>query len=145
VLASFDLLLLKNTHGETEDNLFLTRSFIVNKLPLILQSLSSMSLMPLNIAFCISQAMSRVNPATTNREEFLQSCASHGLMTEQNVEQIVGGKASSEPLSKAQKTILLQQCRAGSQQPEALVARLGDLDGNVSAYAEAIADVRLFD
>lgn len=145
MLASFDLILLKITQGETEDNLFLIRSFIINKLPLILQSLSSLSLMPLNIAFCISQAMSRVNPATTNREEFLQSCASHGLMTEQNVEQIVGGKASSQPLSKAQKTVLLQQCRAGSQQPEALVARLGDLDGNVSAYAEALADVRLLD
>jgi len=100
--------------------------------------------MPLNTAFCISQAMNRVNPATTNREELLQSCALHGLITVQNVEQIIGGKASSQPFSKAQKTLLLQQYRAGSQQPEALVARLGDLDGNVCAYAEALADVRLF-
>lgn len=85
--------------------------------------------------------MSRVSPAATNREDFLQSCALHGLMTEQNVEQVVGGRPPVQSHSKAQKVVLLQQYQAGSQQPEALVARLGDLDGNVGAYAEALVEV----
>ena len=98
--------------------------------------------MPLNAAYDIFQAMNRVKLSITNREEFLQSCVLHSLITEQNVDDILGEKSMTLPRSKAHKTELLQQYQAGSQQAAALIARLEDLDGNAAAYAESLSEVR---
>jgi signal-transduction protein with cAMP-binding, CBS, and nucleotidyltransferase domain len=97
-------------------------------------------MIPIAMPMLISQALGRVPTETVERDTFLLACAVHGLITADNIEQFTGTKPVYVP-AKAHKSNLLQQIQAGTQKIEASVSRLLDMDGNVSAYTEAIVDV----
>jgi mediator of RNA polymerase II transcription subunit 5 len=142
VLASFDLYELHISRANSEDITFLTQSFIVNKLPLLLTSLSSVAISTDPMPVLISKALGRVPVNTPQRDAFLLACAVHGLITAENIEEFTGAKPSHVP-TKVHKASLAQKYQADTLRVEASISKLQDMDGNVSAHAEAIADVSI--
>jgi mediator of RNA polymerase II transcription subunit 5 len=143
VLASFDLLVLQANRGDSEDHAYAARSFIVNKLPLLLSSVSLVAIVPLNVPLVVQEALGRVENTVPQRTAFLTASVLHHLITEDDVERITGIRVPAHHgLAPASHANLLQQYKANSQMIDKFIAALESLDGNAAAYAETIVDVR---
>ena len=142
----------------------LLRSFLINKVPLLLCQLCPPEFPGSSPEFCITQALSQVdtslfptaslmfdetrnnNPYTESaREEFCGACVLHGLVERENVERILGEVSMSyeTSLEKYFKEKLVQDCLADPEKIHSFVRELDKMDGNVGAVCQALVEVRL--
>ena len=79
------------------------------------------------------------------RQEFLFSCALHGLITEDGTERLLGENPMQtvSPNGKHVRENLINQYNADSQHLEHLVVELEAMDGNAATVAQAITEVTL--
>ncbi|TAQ91392.1 hypothetical protein B7494_g372 [Chlorociboria aeruginascens] len=162
ILASFDILANATFRNEGAQTITLLRSFLINKLPLLLVTLSSSLFPPLTSEYCITDALSRVDTnafptlaslfdeAGSNnmfsdsvRQDFCFACCLHGLIAESSIERLLEDiPMQSLPTSgRNVKEDLVQQCLADSEKAEGLIDELEHMDGNVGAVSQAITEV----
>lgn len=161
-MASFDLLANAVFRNEGPRDAQLLRSFLINKVPLILAQLCPPGFSTPSAEFCITQALPHVdtsvfptaslmfdesrnnNPYTESvREEFCSACALHGLIEREHVERILGESSMSyEPSQeKYSKEKLVQSCLSDPDKIQALIRDMDKMDGNVGAVCQALVEV----
>jgi mediator of RNA polymerase II transcription subunit 5 len=159
ILSSFDLLSCAMTRKEPSSTLFVLKSFLINKVPIILTTLSASMFPPDSTEVCVGQAMAQVDkelfPSMAIggksilqdlREEFLFSCVLHSLLRAENVQGLLGEPPLSsppDPMSRYTKEGLVDQCTNDSEKAVQLVDELEKLDGNGGAISLALAEVCL--
>lgn len=163
IVSSFDVLANAMYRSETAESMKILRSFLVNKLPMFLSSYVGMLFEPLSAEFCISQALSRLDPTafpsvsqigdllgssgtlSEAKQEFLFACALHHLLPESSIEVLLGDvPMQSLPAGgRYTRDNLVSQCTSNSSRIEELVAELDNLEGNAGEIALAIVQVRL--
>ncbi|KAL7797476.1 mediator complex, subunit Med5 [Trichoderma ceciliae] len=162
ILASFDLLANAVFRNEGPRDAHLLRSFLTNKVPLILAQLCPPGFSTPSAEFCITKALSQVdtsvfptaslmfdesrnnNPYTESvREEFCSACALHGLIEREHVERILGENSMSyEPSQeKYSKEKLVQNCLSDPDKIQALIRDMDKMDGNVGAVCQALVEL----
>lgn len=162
IVASFDVLANAVFRNEGLKDAHLLRSFVVNKLPLLLCQLCHPEFSAASAEDCITEALNRVdtsvfptaslmfdesrnnNPYTESvREEFCAACALHGLIERDHVDRILGETSMSyDPsLEKASRDKLVQDCLSDSGKIQNIISQLERVDGNVGAVAHAIVEV----
>jgi mediator of RNA polymerase II transcription subunit 5 len=160
VTAAFDILANAMYRSEPVQTLFCLKSFLVNKVPLLLLQLSSF-IYPMTLELCITQALGHVDPnafpafsqgfddmmGNNNsladvRQEFLNACALHGLILAGAVERLLGeAPMQGPPETKYDKRTLLDQCKNNFDKVSLYIDELENLDGNAGAIVGAIAEV----
>ncbi|UKZ83590.1 hypothetical protein TrVFT333_011399 [Trichoderma virens FT-333] len=161
ILASFDLLANAVFRNEGPRDAHLLRSFLINKVPLILGQICPPGFAT-SAEFCITEALSQVdtsvfptaslmfdesrnnNPYTESvREEFCSACALHGLIEREHVERILGESSMSyEPSQeKYSKEKLVQSCLSDPDKIQALIRDMDKMDGNVGAVCQALVEL----
>jgi mediator of RNA polymerase II transcription subunit 5 len=157
IISSFDLLSCAMTRKDNSATLFVLKSFLINKVPILLTTLSRSMFGPDHCSVCIGQAMSHVDKdvfpsmalgassiVQDVREEFLFSCVLHSLLRSDNVQSLLGESLLSsppDPSSRYTKEGLIEQCGKDSDRAVQLVDELEKLDGNGGAISIAIAEV----
>ncbi|KAG9232137.1 mediator complex, subunit Med5 [Amylocarpus encephaloides] len=162
ILASFDILADATSRNERPSTTTLFRSFLINKIPLLLSTLSTTLFPPLTSEYCITGALNRVDtnafPTLSNmfdestsnnmfsdsvRQDFCFACCLHGLIEESSIETLLGDvPMQSLPAGgRYQKQDLVQQCMSDPQRAEGLIEELEGMDGNVGAASQAITEV----
>lgn len=161
IVASFDVLSNAAFRNEHRQTLLLLRSFLINKVPLLLTELSTSMFPPLTPEFCVAQALTHVDPqafpsfssmfdVSTDsgilsevRQEFLFACCLHNLIPVTSIEPLLG-----EPPIQAlptggrySKGLLVNQCINDPGKIELLLGEIESMDGNVGAVVEAITEV----
>ncbi|KAM5342665.1 hypothetical protein ACJ41O_013631 [Fusarium nematophilum] len=162
ILASFDILANAVFRNEGQKDAHLLRSYLINKVPLLLYQHCARAFPATSAEFCITEALSHVdtslfptaslmfdesrhnNPYTESvREEFCAACVLHGLVRREHVERILGEiSLSDEPsLQKYSKEKLVQDCLSDTDRIQTLVRELDKMDGNVGAVCQALIEV----
>lgn len=157
IVSSFDLLSCAMTRKDSSATLFVLKSFLINKVPLLLTTLSASMFGADHCSVCISQAMAHIDKdvfpsmalgvngiVQDVREEFLFSCVLHSLLRSDNVQSLLGESLLSsppDPSSRYTKEVLVDQCGSDSDRAIQLVDELEKLDGNGGAISLAIAEV----
>ncbi|KAF4977806.1 hypothetical protein FZEAL_5713 [Fusarium zealandicum] len=162
IQASFDILANAVFRNEGQKDAHLLRSYLINKLPLLLYQLCPPEFAGTSAEFCITEALRNVdtslfptaslmfdesrnnNPYTESvREEFCAACVLHGLVQREHVERILGEiSLSYEPsLQKYSKEKLVQGCLSDTEKTQGLVRELDKMDGNVGAVCQALIEV----
>lgn len=167
ILASFDILANAVFRHDGEKDAHLLRSYLINKVPLLLGQLCPRGFSNISAEFCITEALNQVDTTMfptaslmfdesreTNqytesvREEFCAACALHGLVEREHVDRILGEVSMSyEPsLEKYSTDKLVQNCLSDPDRIQGLIRELDKMDGNVGAVARALVEVssRLF-
>ena len=162
VLAAFDTLAttMNPLHPAAPHQTFLVRSFILNKIPLILTRI----FVPQDtLNAVLSQVLSRIDPSILSntpgnpfggngdmyslpadiRQEFLFALALHGLIEEAAIQGILGelpmmtlpasGRYNSEDL--------VSQCHHDPDRVERLLEEIESLEGNAGAIALAVVEI----
>lgn len=162
VTASFDILANAMYRNEPSQAMFSLKSFLVNKIPLLLTQLSA-SIFPMTPEMCITQALSHVDPSafpsfsqgfddmlgSSNslsevRQDFLNSCALHGLIPASAVERLLGETPmQGPPETKYSGQVLFEQCKRNFEKVGSLIDELENLDGNAGAIVRALTEVTL--
>jgi mediator of RNA polymerase II transcription subunit 5 len=148
--------------NENSQNTLLLRSFLINKVPLLLAALSASAFPPINPEFCITEALSQVDTnafptlssmfdetSTGNlfsdsvRQDFCFACCLHGLLAEESIERLLGDITMQTLPAEGRytKEDLVQQCLADPERVEGLLEELENMDGNVGAVSQAITEV----
>ncbi|KAK3956089.1 mediator complex, subunit Med5 [Pseudoneurospora amorphoporcata] len=164
ILASFDVLANAVFRYEGSKTGHLLKSFVVNKVPLILGNFaaSSTHMYPFDAEFCISQALGQVDtsvfPTLSNmfdmsntsssfqdsvRQDFCFACQLHGLLSSSAIETLLG-EITYQTLpdeGRYVKETLVQACLEDSQRSQRLIRELDNMNGNVGAAAQAIVEV----
>ncbi|KAL0944141.1 mediator of rna polymerase ii transcription subunit 5 [Colletotrichum truncatum] len=162
ILASFDVLANAVSRNEGNPAAHLLRSFLMNKMPLLIENLSKHMYPPLTAEFCITEALSRVdtntfptlssmfdesrsnNPFTDSvREEFCWACCLHGLVRESSIESLLG-ETPYQSLPAGGRYIkdnLVADCLADPERMQALIGELDGKDGNAGAVCQALTEV----
>jgi len=161
IVGSFDTLANALHRQQPAHSLLCYKSFVVNKLPLLLMTLSTSLFPPPNLQLCIQSALGRidvhpfpplslendgVNDALrSSRQCFLQACVMHQLGTESAFASIVGDPAASfsSRTNRYVKESLTTQCVSNIHRVDALVRELEAMSGNVGAISGALVEVRL--
>lgn len=159
IVASFDTLANALHRHEPAHNIICYRSFIANKLPLLLLSLSASLFPPLTAQLCIQMALGRIdihpfpplqsgNDAINevlklNRQEFLQACVLHRLGSESSFTSIIGDFAGIPPSRTVRytKDLLVGQFTANVHRVEQLASELANMQGNAGAISGALVEV----
>ncbi|KAB5563076.1 mediator complex subunit Med5 [Coniochaeta sp. 2T2.1] len=164
ILASFDVLANAVFRNEGVKSGPLLRSYLVNKVPLVLASFAANtnSIYPFNSEFCISQALSQVdmnvfpnvsdmfdissahNTFTENvRQDFFYACLLHGLVSESSREKILGDITfqSLPGGGRYQKDVLVQECLQNPERMKELIGEIDAMEGNAGAVCQALAEV----
>jgi mediator of RNA polymerase II transcription subunit 5 len=159
IVGSFDLLAFAKARREPELVMFAMKSFLINRIPIIVSSLAASMYSHDRAEFCVVQAMSHVDPTLFPsasfgmvrestfqdvRQQFLFSCVLHSLLRRESVDPLLGEAPFSpppEPSSRLVKENLYQQCTADSERITELVEQLEKLDGNAGAISAAIQQV----
>lgn len=140
----------------------LLRSYLINKLPLILVTLGHTMFPPATPEYCITEALNRVdtntfptlssmfddtrnsNPVTDNvREEFCFACCLHNLMPQSHIETLLGENTYQTLPSGGRyvKDDLVRDCMANPEKAQSLLGELDNMDGNVGAVCQALTEV----
>ena len=155
--AAFDVLTNTMLRQEGRQNLHVIRSFVCNKVPLLLSMLAGF-LAPMTAETCIQMAflqitMDALPPITTGatevrdllkrtRAEFLQACALHHLVSEGIIGSILQEPPVALPrITRYTKDALVNQCNNNLGRLEGLVQELQGMQGNAGAVAGCIVDV----
>jgi mediator of RNA polymerase II transcription subunit 5 len=163
ILASFDLLANAVFRNEGPKTGHLLKSFVVNKVPLILVSLAnSPSMYPFNAEMCITEALGQVDTnvfptlsgmfdmSNTNssfhdsvRQDFCFSCQLHELLSETAIETLVGDITyqSLPDEGRYEKPKLVEACLQDVDRTQKLIGELDNMNGNVGAVAQALTEV----
>jgi mediator of RNA polymerase II transcription subunit 5 len=158
VVASFDVLANALQQKQSQDHILCYRSFIANKLPTLILTLSG-STPPMSAQVCIQMALGRadVHPFpplssesdTTNnevlkksRQEFVQTCILFQLGTEQAFHAFLGDSSSAvAPRTiRYNKQALVQQCVTNVHRVEELARELEGMSGNAGAISGALVE-----
>lgn len=164
VVASFDVLISVLSSEEHSTSMFLAQSFIVNELPLLINTGLTISFMPINPAMLLQQAFTQIDATVdlslsaaslavqdikstidTTRVQLISSCLLHGVVAEAAIPQLLGAHASEVARSKMRqsKQSLTDELARNPQRLEHFLECFGNLDGNASAYVSAVVEVRL--
>lgn len=162
ILASFDVLANAVFRNEGSKTGHLLKSFVVNKVPLILGSLAATSPMyPFNAELCISQALAQVDinvfPTLSGmfdmnsnssfqdsvRQDFCFACQLHGLLSPAAIETLLGEITyqSLPDEGRYVKESLVRACLEDSERAQRLIGELDNMNGNTGAAAQAIVEV----
>jgi mediator of RNA polymerase II transcription subunit 5 len=162
ILAAFDILANATFRNERPQSITILRSFLINKIPLLLATLSPSLFPPLTSEYCITEALSHVDTnafptlsgmfdeSSTNnmfsdsvRQDFCFACCLHGLIEESSIETLLGDiPMQSLPAGgRYMKDDLVQQCLSDPERTEGLIDELEHMDGNVGAVSQAITEV----
>ena len=151
ILASFDVLANAITRNESARTRTIIRSFIVNKLPVFLYTnYAGLMFEPLSTEHCIRQALSRIDPLSSQsfnvlsetQQDFLFACALHELVPEASIEDILGDVPMQNlPTGgRYSKDTLLNQFTTNPSTIDQYVGELEKLEGNSGAIAIAIVE-----
>ena len=149
-------------HNEAVQTTTLLRSFLINKVPLLLTALSASFFPPLTSEYCITAALSRVDTnafptlstlfdeSSSNdmfsdsvRQDFCFACCLHGLVEESSIEALLGDiPMQSLPAGgRYIKDDLVQQFLSDPEKIESMIDELDHMDGNVGAVSQALTEV----
>lgn len=167
IMAAFDILnnAVNRATQDSTGSIDIYRSFITNKLPLLLEMLSPTIFPPLTAEIFITDALSKLesfgdqfsNEAfdllgstgilADARQEFLFACALHGLIPESSIESILGDvpMQSVPEAGKYVKENLVAQFTANPNKAKDLIGQLEIMEGNSGAVAASIVEVRCHD
>ncbi|KEQ64511.1 mediator complex, subunit Med5, partial [Aureobasidium melanogenum CBS 110374] len=158
IVASFDVLANALQQLQPPNQLLCYRSFIANKLPLLITTLSA-SFPPMTSQVHIQMALRRVDVHpfpplssdndTANNEilkksrlEFVQACILFQLGNEQAFHSVIG--ESPAPIAprvvRYNRQSLAQQCSANIHRVEELARELEGMNGNAGAISGALVD-----
>jgi mediator of RNA polymerase II transcription subunit 5 len=162
ILASFDILANAVFRNEGPKTGHVLKSYVVNKVPLILVSLAASSPMyPFNPEMCITEALGQVDtnvfPTLSGmfemsntgssfhdsvRQDFCFSCQLHGLLSQRAIESLLGDITyqSLPDEGRYVKENLVQSCLQDVDRAQKLIAELDNMNGNVGAAAQAIIE-----
>lgn len=168
ILASFDVLANAVFRGEGSRTAHLLRSYLINKLPVLLANLAqSLSTLypPVTPQFCITTALSQVDTnafptlsamfdiSSSNnsnntftdgvRQEFCWACCLHGLIPESSIEGLLG-EITYQSLPEGGKWVkekLVNECMSDSERIQGLISDVEKMDGNVGAVCQALTEV----
>jgi len=166
ILASFDLLANAVFRNEGAKTGHLLKSFLINKVPLILVQLvayAATTMYPFNAEMCITEALNQVDinmfptlsgmfdmPNTNSfndsvRQDFCFACQLHGLLSQAAIETLLGDITyqSLPPEGRYVKEQLVQACLQEPDRTLKLIGELDNMNGNVGAVAQAIVEVGL--
>lgn len=140
----------------------LLRSFLINKVPLLLSQLFPPGFSVEAAEVCLTQALSQIdtnlfptpslifdesrhnNPYTeSSREEFCGACVLHGLVNRGHVERILGEMSIGYEPKKYSKDDLVQDYLSQTNKIKGVVADLDKMDGNVGAVCQALVEVSI--
>ncbi|KAI9734977.1 MAG: mediator complex subunit [Cirrosporium novae-zelandiae] len=161
ITASFDVASNAMSLNESNQKMQLLRSYLVNKLPVLLTLINQSSFNTLPAESCLTQALGRLDPnafpsfsqtfgrSNSNdiladvRQDFLFACALHGLIPEQSIEQLLGEVPMSTLPTGGRyvKENLVQQCVSHSEHIERLITELDRMEGNAGAIANALTEI----
>lgn len=160
IVASFDTLSNALHRHQSTQSLLCHRSFIANKLPLLLISLSASLYPPLSVQLCIQNALGRIDvhpfpPLPENdgvgvnealrssRQEFLQACVLHQLGSESAFAGVIGDTAAhlSPRGNRYNKEALAAQCMSNVHRVDQLIRELETMNGNAGAISGALVEV----
>ncbi|KAL2110864.1 hypothetical protein VUR80DRAFT_588 [Thermomyces stellatus] len=162
ILASFDVLANSVFRNDGHRVAHLLRSYLINKLPLLLVALGNSMFPPASPEYCITEALNRVdtntfptlssmfddtrnsNPVTDNvREEFCFACCLHDLMPQSHIETLLGENTYQTLPSGGRyaRDDLVRDCMANPEKIHSLIGELDNMDGNVGAVCQALTEV----
>lgn len=164
ILASFDVLANAVFRNEGAKAGHLLKSFVVNKVPLVLVSLAQSSpLYTFNPEICITEALGQVDTnifptfsgmfdMSSNtgssfqdsvRQDFCFACQLHGLLSQAAIENLLGDITYQTLPDEGRyvKDILVQSCLQDSDRTQKLIGELDNMNGNVGAAAQAVVEV----
>ncbi|KAI1822898.1 mediator of RNA polymerase II transcription subunit 5 [Xylaria intraflava] len=162
ILASFDVLANAVFRNEGQKTGYLLRSYLINKLPLLLVTLANSMFAPLTPQFCITEALAQVDTNafptlsamfddTSNnntftdsvRQDFCFACSLHGLIPESSIEELLGEITyGGFPQDGRQvKDTLVERCSADPERIQELVRDMDAMDGNVGAVCQALIEI----
>ncbi|KAK4033848.1 hypothetical protein C8A01DRAFT_19269 [Parachaetomium inaequale] len=164
ILASFDLLANAVFRNEGPKGGHLLKSYVVNKVPLILVSLTNTPAMyPFDPELCIKEALGQVDtnvfPTLSGmfemsnntsssfhdsvRQDFCFSCQLHGLLSQTAIENLLGDITyqSLPDEGRYVKENLVQACLQDVDRTQRLIGELDNMNGNVGAASQAIIEV----
>ncbi|KAF2027859.1 mediator of RNA polymeras-like protein II transcription subunit 5 [Setomelanomma holmii] len=159
ITASFDVLANAMYRSEPSSTIFCLKSVLVNKIPILLTQLSP-SIFPMTPEICITQALGHIDPnafpafsqgfdemmGNNNsladvRQDFLNACALHNLLTTATVERLLGETPmQGPPENKYDKKALLDQCKNNFDKISMYIDELDNLDGNAGAIVGALVE-----
>ncbi|KAI2623165.1 Med5-domain-containing protein [Hypoxylon sp. NC1633] len=162
ILASFDVLANAVFRNEGQQATHLLRSYLINKLPLLLATLATSMYPPLSAQFCITEALNQVdtnafptlsamfddthnnNTFTDSvRQDFCFACCLHGLIPESSIEGLLG-EITYQTLPQAGRYVkqnLVEECTGDPERTQRLIGELDNMDGNVGAVCQALAEM----
>lgn len=146
---------LSNSTNRSETTRSLCRHFLVNKVPLLLAKLQ---IPAMTAHFVINSALIKSNAASMDpsigsdsmmldlsndvKQEFLFSCALHGVIEEHRIEEILGEiPLQTMPSKRYVVDDLVEECLADPEREERLLAEIDESEGNSGAAALAIVKV----
>ncbi|EGS17271.1 uncharacterized protein CTHT_0065900 [Thermochaetoides thermophila DSM 1495] len=164
ILASFDLLANAVFRNEGAKTGHLLKSFLINKVPLILVQLvayAATTMYPFNAEMCITEALNQVDinmfPTLSGmfdmpnnnsfndsvRQDFCFACQLHGLLSQAAIETLLGDITyqSLPPEGRYVKEQLVQACLQEPDRTLKLIGELDNMNGNVGAAAQAIVEI----
>lgn len=162
IAAAFDVLANAMYRSEPSQIMFSLKSFLVNKVPLLLTQLTS-SIYPMTSEICITTALSHVDPnafpafsqgfedimggnnsLSDVRQDFLNACLLHGLLPANAIERLLGETPmQGPPETKYVKKHLLSQCKDNFEKVNMFIDELENLDGNAGAIVAAVTKAGL--
>ena len=140
------------------------RSFIVNKIPVILEILFAQAFQSVSAEISISEALAQIDPNTFPsfsqsfdmmsgvdsladvRQDFLFACALYQLIPEESIERLLGEPPMSALPSAGRYNTeeLISQCSGKVERMEELIGELDCMNGNAGAIVGALVEVRRF-
>ncbi|KAF1988129.1 Med5-domain-containing protein [Aulographum hederae CBS 113979] len=161
IVGAFDILANAMYRNDSSQTIFGLRSFLMNKLPVLLNVLSASMFPPLTPEYCIGAALNHVDPhafpslsdtftmSNSNvladvRQDFLFACTRLHLLPAESVERLLREPPMTSPPSpnsRYTKEGLVAQCNARPERIEEIINELEKLDGNGGAIVGAVVEV----
>ncbi|KAG0136656.1 mediator complex, subunit Med5 [Tuber indicum] len=168
VTAVLDVLSNAILRSEAASTLFLLRSFLTNKVPILLSRLSPS---PMTASYALSQALLRTDASTLAnpppssfdpyshntspnadmlfntlvdlRQEFLFACALHGVVGEEDIQGIIGElPLGALPVAgRYDAGDLMNQCAMDPDRVERLLEEIEGVEGNSGAVVRAVVEI----
>lgn len=160
IVGAFDILAAAGERKESDLTIFALKSFLIDKVPILLMSIVSHMFPPERSEYCISQALTRVDatifPSPSLgmmsdsafqdvRRQFLFACTLHSLLRSSSIEGLLGEQPilsqPPDPSTRYVKELLVEQASSDSDRMIQLIDELDKLNGNASAITWSIAEV----